>query len=657
MALEITDNNNRKSNNSGSSGSFQQEKQTVGRSEGEYSGADPFGFGNYSITSGTQAYSPIATTIGNEEFMKLFEGFAAIVKKYEESRKGSPMEIRVLSLDRSHSPNLEFMSIVVATRSKVRPEFGVGYTVIMIEGTGGELKETQHTARDGLQYAVPVYAHQVEEANFDTEVLRLLTNSFGNDSPFFASDTIVVPRDFDTEDKVAIDALIRSAAAAANLRLACNANKGEMFKDVPLASDLKTLRQINNLSRFDPDLIFQYDFENGQKLDPFKIPRRANVVIRAVTNSGRKTSKEREFNTPHGSRVITETSGFIELMPVDFRPTSSEIYDSKHWRPEERAQLLKRVQPVFVINSMKADFGATPGSSVLCAIIASELQRGNNFISAFDNKVERLELNGYNMKNAAAITIDIPSLDDPTVSEPSIEVGRSGITEEQLLTIFGKYSHPELGLAIDVPYGAYDSWTLSIFQAASVGNIDAIRIIFRSLDFMTNNQFSATRYDGPIFIEGANMMLERGYWMHHDQRRDVAEIDYVAVCNHAEANNQPGLVKVWTDTFLDTDVEQDIRLAQRREIIQDITGRRAKFIGLAERCFFHGAFIEAAVTAFAKAEITTQSDRRGSFSLKSNRHTANFLRDAALSDRASWRQNSERSQTSRGRGGRTSWGR
>jgi hypothetical protein len=75
-------------------------------------------------------------------------------------------------------------------------------------------------------------------------------------------------------------------------------------------------------------------------------------------------------------------------------------------------------------------------------------------------------------------------------------------------------------------------------------------------------------------------------------KRDIRDIDHVAVCNLAGERN-PQTIRDWSDTFLRKQYPLVQRLAARKRIISALTGETAVFTGFAQRVTFSRQFIDA----------------------------------------------------------------
>lgn len=596
--------------------------------------SNPFGFGGVTLRTNSMAYSPIRNAMGSEQYIKLGKLLKEMAKEHN---RQEAVAVRVLELDRNVNPNLHYAAYIVGVSSVSNPELGVGYHVMIMEATGEPIPARVVNGQNGEpSLTIPVYSEKVDNELFRKSVSDLLTVAYGANIRQFRSDTAVIPADFNYEDTAAVEAMLANAATAASSVINMFAADGRFFQDLNLVSDLKSRRG----DQGEADMTFQYKFDNQKKTDYLKLPTRASIVVHALTGF-RKNNRDQQLNSGFGPRTLTEATGFMELLPVAPR------HQQPTWNPATGMMMAptnQRLAPVLVLNSMSSTFGLSPATMMLNILVAADLNRDAGWVNAFNTKSGKA-VNGIDLTDVSAITIDMPSLTDPNKPEqrPMVPVG--GMPTDQLMKFLGTYcrpdaqGQPEMYLALDVPVAAHTSWYMSIFMEAATGNQNAMAHINKAMDSLTNGEFTKTAPQGLTMFATTPMVMERGYWEVDGERRDIADVDYVAVCNYADANNNPALVEKWNSTFFGPEGTTAQRLSIRRDIIQEVTGRRAHFIGESVRVFWNGAYLAHGLRCLAQAGITTSSEGRGNFAFNAGRAQAEFLNGAALPSSAGWNTN------------------
>lgn len=578
---------------------------------------NPFGFSGVTLSPGRLACAPIRSEMGAESYVKMAKEMKEIVR---DQNRNPAVEITVLELDRNIDPNLIFSSFLITAQSVQSPELGVGYSIVLMEATGETLKSTSETVNNET-IEIPRFTDVAADKKLVEIAEDLIRSRFGGNIKMFVSDTQVIPTDFNYENKEAVRSLTANASMAAAVSLVMFSGGGQYFSDLNLVRELKERRGGQGVA----DLSFIYNFHPQVVEDNLKLPTRASVVVHAATG-WRKNDRQESVHSGSGPKTLSETCGFVDLMPI--APRTQQFAVNPYVQPRPR------LAPVFVLSKLNSSFSFTPAAMLMNILVASDLHEGFGWVSAFANKTPSRNKE-LDLTDVTAITIDIPSKANPNVPEDRPAVPASGMTMDALTNFLGTYCSQDLTLAIDVPLASPSSWYLSIFVQAAMGNANAIARLNLAMDQLSDGHFSKiVPKDTPIFA-WQPVVLERGFW-EDGTRRAIEDVDYVAVCNFADATNNPQIVERWTNSFLQVTRSQAARLQDRRTIIQEVTGHTATFIGRSVRCFFNGKWLSAGVQALANGGITTSSDGRGNFGYGGGRGYAEFLTTAAMPSGGGW---------------------
>ncbi len=596
--------------------------------------SDPFGFAGKAMTPGRMAYAPLNGSMGSEAYTKLLKELRDAI---EAQKKDSPLEIRILPIDKNVDPNLHYNGYILTVQSKVAPELGVGYHIMLMAGTAAPLNDRTVSVPSGHgvseNVTIPFYPELALSKRYFQVVNNYLSSVFGAGIKFFRATPTVIPADFDHENKQAVMSLAENSGLAASTILVMLADNGRHFQDLNLPQLLKNTSSNNN----DANLTFNYNFQSQQQIDFLKQPTRASIVVQASTGV-RKNNQEWDPNSAEGPKVITEATGFIELMPVAPRFDPRQVNPMMGWNPQAQAVATQRLAPVFVLNSLRSNLSGTPGAILTNVLVAADLNRGFGWVRSFEPTTQN-KVGGLNLTDVTAITIDMPSRENPNVPEQRPDFKNAPMTTEFLMNFLGMYCRPEMYLATDIPWNNHNSWYLSLFSDAARGEPEPNALIDKTMCTLVGEDFMSKLPAGTPKFATTPFLMERGYYEVDGQRRDVADIDYVAVCNYADATNNPRLVEVWTNSFLSDSRTMEQRMQDRRDIIQHITGNKATFTGYVVRVFWNGAYIDAGLRALAEKGITTSSEGRAVYSFNGGRSTADFLNNAGLSSTAYWNSN------------------
>lgn len=589
---------------------------------------NPFGNMAVHIGAGNMAFSPIPR-MGAEEYEKLAKTFREIAKEVE--NKNNAIEVKVLYLDRSFAPALHYEGFVVATTSRAKPDIGVGFNAILLEATGDPLKSMRQTF-DNESVEIPQYADAVVDARLLQYVRDLLITTFGNKVPLHPSDTQVVPAGFDPEDSNAARKLLSNAAAAATTSLVMFADGGRHFRDVNLPKDIAEMKTKSGSG--DADLTFIRSFTPSQEVNYLNQVVRASVDVKGMVGY-RKNQGHYSYNDGSGPRVAAEVLGFMELMPVLPR----HAFVNAQFNPAlGYQQPPARFRPVFVITRPSANFSLTPGAVLFSILMAADLNRYSAWAAAFMPKKGSTGKNEIDLTDIGAISIDIPNPMNPNEPIARPPTKSHDFTTEALMQFLGSNCSPEMVVALDVPLAGPTTWYTSIFSAAAAGQPAAIEFLNNTMDELVGGggTFKRMLPPGTPILASQVLNLETGYWEDGKNRRDIAEVDFVAVCNYADETRNPAMVERWTNSFLQFQRPEALRLRDRREIIQEVTGNQAVFTGRSVRLFLNGVWLKTALDALAAAKVTTMSEGGTFATLGGQRADASFLNNMALPAAAGW---------------------
>ncbi len=593
-------------------------------------GDNPFGFGGVTLTPGRHAIAPIRNQIGSEGYDKLLKKAREIVK---DSKTNNAVNIDILLLDRSVDPNIHYQGFVVASQSKEKPEIGVGYNVVLLEATGTAIPPVIQNFQGGEKVEVPRYAETAADDYLNRLVVNMLRAQYGS-VPAYMSDTQVIPTSFDPENNDAVKNMVSNAAQAATTSLVMFAEQGRFFThDLNLVAGLRPNGKPRGNG--DADLTFITSNNNAVLYDHLSNPIRASIVIQAVTNYRKDNQNNRSINDGSGPRVVLESVGYVDLIPATPRTMMPMMQPTAYGMAMDQ----RRLKPVFVIESAISNVSNTPGSIFANVLVAADLGRSAGWVRAFTRKPGNYNEGDLNLTDVRAITIDFPDPMNPGKPTPKPPAGDLAYNEERLMQFLGNYCYPELTLAMDIALAGPSSWYTSIFYAAAKGIPGAITRLNKAVDDLCGGKFAALLAQSPTepFLP-AIQEIEYGFY------DDVATksvgstnvVDYVAVANYADYQNNPDILERWTNSFLNTNRDHKLRMQDRRNIIREILGPSTTFTGRASRVFWNDKYIALALKAIGSAGITVGSDSASGFSFGPNRAHAEFLRNAGLGTDAVW---------------------
>ena len=593
---------------------------------------NPFGFTGVLLNPGMLANSVIRSQIGAEQYEKLIKEIREIVK---DNVTNPAVEVDILTLDRSVDTNLHYLGFVVTSRSKQRPELGVGYHICLLENTGTPLTAVEETNSYGNEtIQIPRYAEQAASVRLDEIARQLMVTKYGN-VPMYRSDTEIIGSSFEHTNSAAVRSVVDNASRAAQSSLLMLADGGRFFtKDFDLVNTLRPNGKSRNNAEF--DMTFIIGSNPRVMYNHLNQPIRASLSVTAVTGTPRNRKPNYDPNDGDGPKTILETAGFVDLMPSAPRPLNPMMMVN----PATGQFDQRRLSPVFVITSPISNFSCTPSAVIMNVLAAAELNKNTNWVRQFSRRNRTSENTAnlpYDLEDVTKITLDFPDPTNPSKPTPSPDPKMVLGADQPLMQFLGTYCSQDLTIAMDVPMAGPSTWYLSLFALAASGNPAAIERINKSANDLTGGRLLASGAAAlpPIFAPDV-MDGEQGWWDCRGTIRTSDDVDYTAVCAYADFQNNPEIIERYTNSFLQTSVPLARRLQDRRAIQREILGPSLTMTHRFRRIFWNGAWMVRVMQALSEAGITISGDGGSGYAFGAQRAFASFLNQAALPQSAGW---------------------
>ena len=525
----------------------------------------PLSFGGGSLFG-----APISRSSGSEKLISLKK---ALAKAFEATT--ADMSISLLSVDNTEESKFAFSFIIVAAQRKsVGARSGVAYHTLILEATGAEV--TPYTLQEGnTQLQVRRTTGDAYNDIMRARAADVIKAAFPEAQWQRAVDATVVPRAFNAEDEVAAHELALNAGMACGTELEMQA---EGFADLSLG--LVSREQTVEIAAA---------FNRGQLADAVGEPMRSDVVVgMSIRRQGAQTNKN-ILNSDDADIPVGSLTGYIDLV---WAPVAGAGVLNPYLQQVQQAPTQKYAARL-VITNMASNYAFTPASMILSILSAISLRDDNNWIQAF--RPQPLTA-GIDLRDIGALNIEAGLGAEPGQPGTRIDTKAESFRLEDLGQLVSTLIRPGLLVSFDVPECGPQTWYSSIFAAAANGSPAARKLFYKSLVDLTdgNIQKYFTEKD-PMFTDVGNR-IHLGHWNDGNTRRDIREIDYLAVANLG-GERDPAVIRDWSDTFTRTDFSQELRLASREKMIQAFTRETAEFTGFAQRVTFTGQLIDALVRA------------------------------------------------------------
>ena len=509
--------------------------------------------------------APIGRGIGSETLTRLQTALAELYKQ-----ANPEVEMTLIPIDNTSETALAYSALVVCMRYKNTPELGVSYHTLIVEATGEKIA-TKFETINGTQVEIFRVAGDAADAILVNKVAERVRAAFPQ-SAIFAAEVCVVPRAFDTENKVSVHQLALNAGLAVSTELDV---RQAGFQDINLAA-----------SAHDSNLVVQMSFARQQMENAVSEPIRSDLLL-SFTSQQQQQQQNLSINSGDRTARIAELSAFIDLV---WAPTATQggMYNPYVVQQPQQAQ---KYAARMVITDMHSTFAQTPPAQLLALVTALSVRDDNNWIQAF--RPTPIAGSEIDMHDIGAIGIEANFENSPTGFGARINTKADSFRPENLGQLVGAMIQPGLVISLDVPECGPETWCSSLFPAAANGSVEATEAIYNAANQLTNGNFS--KYFGlgaPIFTDLGNR-IHTGYYIDRNSvKRDIRDIDYLAVMN-VVGERDPQAIRDWSDTFTRVQYPIAQRLAARKRTIMALTGQSAEFTGFAQRVTFTQAFMDA----------------------------------------------------------------
>lgn len=554
------------------------------------------------------AQSAIPRTLGAESFN-------AIKKTMQELYKDpiDTVEIEVLGIDNQIYVGFAFSAIVVVTKYKNEPQFGLAYHILIIESTGKELPVITENINNRTVEIINTTSAALDSIMLN-EVIKLISESNiaagVSEDKFYFADGTVVPSTFNPEDKQVA------------LALAYNSVNANFVKMKQVAG-----REIMNLATLEDmkDSNFGIEFTVGEVIthNIFGRPVRsdAQIALNLRRIKGHSTNSVNEGNQ---AVTISHVDGFVDILYMDQQGSQTNQFAQFN---QQQQNLPKPYAANFVITSIMETDRTTTESILLTLQTINPLAQNNNWMFAF--RPTPTDPNDIDIKDIGAINYDAQLIVESNKPVEAIDVKSSNFTTHNLGQLLSSLFADGLIVSMDCEEAGPQTWMTSSFEASRDVNSQAYGEVYQAAMNLTNNLFERYFPVGTPIIRNDNNIVHMGTWVDKKGRtRDIRDIDYLAVCNLVGALNPSQIIK-WSDTYNQTAYDIYLRLDERVRMLRELTNNTMRITGYARRITFTSSFL-AALTA-ANSELGINFNFAAPATAGSLTQQRGYFRDASNS--------------------------
>lgn len=519
----------------------------------------------------------------SEALMKLTENLTATYKSLD-SVQG--LDIRVVPIDRNKVTSLYYSSIAVCVSNGDGP---VTYHLVLIEDSNEPLQPRVET-HGGRQIQIDRLASDVYDNDYQRIANGVLQAAFGGKELRPCSGQIVF-KGFTLEDKTALR------------NLAINALKPPLMDVVSSAPDFVEMDLTKYLR--DAKLSVNIDFNNtttSTKTDYAEMPVRSPVSLKLIGTSNQRANSA-QINAAEQTTVVSELGGYVDVV----------------WAPNEVAvnpylpvqQQVQKFAARFVMTNLENRLLMTIPSQLLALATSLSLRDSNNWFPAFMPKSTSGK--EVDITDVGALNIEANVENAKAQYGTRMNTKAATFTQQSLGAFLSMAVRPGLIYSLDVSMCGADTWYNEVFMAAAAGNASAQKAIIDAANTLTGGHFGRhwNAADSAVFVN--DDIIQLGFYINKDgQKRDIREIDYLAVLNLVGEKN-PASGADWSQTYLNLNYPLVQRLDARRKMITELVRGDVRFTGYARRVTFTNVFLDTLITACRAAglEMSINSNMLG----------------------------------------------
>lgn len=507
---------------------------------------------------------------------------ASRIKKRIEEAGGSEADmysVQILDNERSRS----YFSVVLVTKA-VRAE---GRPVV---ATFGLLIESSAKKLPPRLFTIGNQQHSLQTAPSDAvddDLFELITshlkNEFGNDAAVAVVGVQVLPTEFSMGDDAnsnALDALLFNATQALSTEMV----KGGIIDERP--ADARLIAR-------NGQAVIGRDTDPPPLYDAAGLPIRSDLSIslRQVTDQNQSVWKPNAVSQPD----LTRLEGYIDLDYHEPQLQANNPYGQGGINPLEAT---RRYIPRFVITRMDVLTKAITPEMVLLALSTAAFAGYNNaWLEAFRPRPSKDDVNLRDI-SAIGYEVNLTGADEP---ERLPLPGASDMGKfYQMLSMAIK---PDLLLSIDIDEAGEQSWMLQDLYAAARGNVNGIQNLITAADRLTDGVFSQQWDPKERIAVDEDNRIALGYWVDkRGEKRDLRELDYVAMLNLVGAKEIGRLHDRSATFYNNTGEPQELRLERRERIDREVLPTYT-LKGWARRIVINPQFVVTLANALAVAGL------------------------------------------------------
>ncbi len=497
---------------------------------------------------------------GGEVYEKLFAAIQTKIKFLNEEMK-TEEKYSVIKLLKQNA-GLNYSAIVVSetlggiTAAHVLMVEKTGeYPEKLVENIAGTRYEIIRTPGDALDDR---YISQAQAAVAESLKVELST--------VIVVDGTLVPNEFEVTNESLVNDLINNTF---NSIFAEVGNRVKNYQGFNLSSLISN----NRNGKFFINLYFNGDDNNF--FDQTGMPIRQDVCI-SLSYKLANAQNNKSINQGADVLEIVKTYGYIDF---EF---NGPVLQGNMMSPQ-------KYLPNFIITHIESSVAPTPDILMMGVASVLAINEDMNWMQAFRPTTQKKNEVDYN--DIGALNIEGNIENNPIGFGKKYDTKSKTFTIAELNKLVQTLVRPNLLVSIDIPKAGPDTWFTSVLHYIKFRNSkDAFDRVNNFVTNMTNGAYQPG--NTPMFNETTNK-IHGGYYKTKDGVKDVRHLgSYLAIANFInDTNQQPVLISQYTNTLYNSSIPSELRAAERKKFIDNMSNNSAVYKQYYDRVTFSGGFL------------------------------------------------------------------
>lgn len=496
-------------------------------------------------------------------------------------------EFNILVLDNNQS-KVTFSSILVCYFEEYQGQKHIAVYSLLVESSGAPL-DPSSVNLGGTTVEVDIVPGDIYLNKSYWQVLeQFVINSYGFNAQIHDAGGVVIPAEAEVSTENRFNRLLHNSTQACYT-----------IMDNQLGGNEEpfTLGEVGSGDQ----LSARVEFTRQHGEDIVGMPVREDIIVTMSAQS----QADSQFSLQQ-TRQLTRVAGYVDLM---YQPAQAGFQPQQQafgmFGNQQQMMATQMYQPRMVLTSVDTLTDAVNMELQLLALsTAFGLNRNGLFTGTW--RANKGKATDVDLKDLGATGYEVNLTGDPQAKPDALPTRSADFGDNEMRQLINMLIGQKLIFTLDIAEVGELSWIHQTYIAAANGDENARLTILQAANNLTMGHFQQL-FDAskPVCYDDQDRIHLGFYYDREGNRRDLREIDYLAILNLAGKTN-PKLVEAWEETHRNIQVPLEIRLAQRKEILRQLLASEIHVKGFARRVSFDNSFLEALSEAIVRCGLNVR---------------------------------------------------